>query len=231
MKYLASLIFILTSLFCFSEENNDPDLFSDKDRDLIDKLEESVGQSMDEIIKIIPNEIREETLKLKSKNDYYKSKEIDLWYRTKAIHHIDVKVHNKFENIISKYYIHSDDIFDMLLESFIDKVNKREIDLESKIRSSIIYWRENSTPPVKISPEGGGEIKWIWTLPTDERQSGILHVGIDAKARRFVCYERTKGNYFPEGLVMERINAEIVQNPEVASDHVGKGYLEKIKPK
>ena len=42
MKYLASLIFILTSLFCFSEENNDPDLFSDKDRDLIDKLEESV---------------------------------------------------------------------------------------------------------------------------------------------------------------------------------------------
>ena len=129
--------------------------------------------------------------------------------------------------------LHGDDVASIFESSFFASWNKDNFNLEESIVKSAIFWRENSDPPHRLSPDGLSVIGWHWRLNVKSREGGVLHVGIDEKKRTFICYEHTVGLYFPEGETLERIYREIVQDPDMAGEFLGKGRkqkLERIQP-
>jgi hypothetical protein len=130
-----------------------------------------------------------------------------------------VKVVEKFSKI------HAVDVEGVVWGAFWEYLHKQRLKLPDKVANYIILWREENSPNIKLSPNGLGEINWLWKLPsTRKRKYGILHVGIDLKKRTFICFESDIGLYFPEGETMERIYTEIVQEPNMAGIFVGKGF-------
>jgi|GEM_PF-2120124 len=121
--------------------------------------------------------------------------------------------------------ITGDDATLIMKEAFWHKLHKRPYDFKNRITELVIYWRENRTPDVKISPLGMGKIEWIWKLNVNSRVNGVMHVGMDTIKRTFICYEYGVGAYFPEGETLERIYREIVQEPDMARDHIGKNRI------
>lgn len=91
------------------------------------------------------------------------------------------------------------------------------------------FWKEAEPPAINLNPETGAKVEWIWSLPTDKRNDGKIHVGVEVTSRHFVCFEHGQGFYTPQGILLERIRSEIVQDRMMASDHVGKGFLDKGK--
>lgn len=135
-----------------------------------------------------------------------------------------------FKDVVKWSGIRGDDIAAILRLAFHADIHKREFVISDSISDRIIAWRETTTPEVKYSPSGQGEINWAWKLEsTKKRKYGVLHVGIDLKKRTFVCYESDVGLYFPEGETMERIYAEIVQEPDMAGIWLGKGFKDRGK--
>lgn len=82
-----------------------------------------------------------------------------------------------------------------------------------------MYWNENSDPPIRFAPDGQGSIRWVWRLENKSRIHGIIHVGIDKRTGRFLCYEYPIGVYYPEGPVLERIFFEIVRSDNFDSTY------------
>jgi len=117
-----------------------------------------------------------------------------------------------------------DDLFQLLSETFWCRVKEKPIDLDKRIKDIGLYWKETTKPSVEHAPIGKGAIDWFWKLDVKSRPHGTLHVGIDVETRRFLCYEHTIGIYYPEGITLERIRAEIVQDPQRARA-LGKAYL------
>jgi hypothetical protein len=223
--FSTAVLLLVTSL----RSNEIAGKLSSEDYDSIIKFENAIKISHDQLIKIIPNEFREKVLNLKSKEDFYKLEyNVQIWIQDKVINTADVNISEPFNVLQKRHNLHSDDYHSILLESFINRINSKELKLDDDIYRYALYWQENVDPPYKISPEGGGKINWIWKISSNERNDGIIHVGVDNISRRFICYEWNKGVYYPEGDSLERIRAEIVQNPNRAGMHIGIGYLNKV---
>lgn len=201
---------------------------ADKDL-LLNDLSRRITKLHDEKIKNIPKDILRKIAECKSPDDFIK---LDLESQ-KWLHQNfgnfggNLEIGEDFSKL--KVVRSDDDAYVILSESFLCRVNGKPFDLERRIELIGIYWLENSWPVVEFAPEGKGKVNWIWKLEVKSRPHGVLHVGIDTKTRRFLCYERTVGVYYPEGETLERIYAEIVQDPIRADIHIGKGRIERIE--
>jgi hypothetical protein len=123
-------------------------------------------------------------------------------------------------------FTHADDISAVILDTFWCKRHQKDLRIEERVAYYKAYWQEQKDPDIEFAPEGKGKIRWIWKLEVPSRLHGVLHVGMDLKSRRFVCFEHTTGIYYPEGSVLERVYTEIVQNPEMAGYQFGQGLRE-----
>lgn len=123
-------------------------------------------------------------------------------------------------------FTHADDMSSVILETFWCMRHGKELRVKERAADYRAYWQEQKVPEVEVAPKGGGKINWIWMLEVPSRPHGILHVGIDLKTRHFICFEHEKGIYYPDGITLERIRAEIVQEPLMAGDHLGRGLRE-----
>lgn len=218
---------IVTLIFLLSFDLHSEESEINLDNTEVNNLEMLLVNSHNNIIKKMPENIHNELLGIKSFDDFYKlSESTQIWVEQNVSQVRDVEISNIFTNFTNVSYLHGDDVSKILRETFILKVGNKKLDLKNKIEMSMIYWIEQSIPIFNASPEGNGKITWIWKLPTKERKLGVIHVGLDDKSRRFICYERNRGIYYAEGEILERIRAEIVQNTDMASGRVGKGYFE-----
>lgn len=125
-------------------------------------------------------------------------------------------------------FTHADDMSSAVLGTFWCKRHGKDLRIEERVADYKAYWQEEKRPGIGVAPEGKGKIQWIWKLEVSSRPHGVLHVGMDLKTRRFLCFEHQTGIFYPEGAVLERIRAEIVQNPDMAGSQVGQG-LRKAK--
>jgi hypothetical protein len=123
-------------------------------------------------------------------------------------------------------FTHADDMSSVILEAFWCKRHGKELRIKERAADYRAYWQEQKGPEVEVAPKGGGKINWIWRLEVPSRPHGVLHVGMDLKTRHFICYEHKKGIYYPDGPTLERIMAEIVQDPSMAGDNLGLGLRE-----
>lgn len=207
--------------------NNHP-VMAEADKDIVlEDLSRQIAKFQDEMIKSMPKDIVRKLAECASPDDFNKlDLETQYW------------LHQNFgnfggdlamgENFVKLKVVRSDgDVRKLLSESFWCKLNGKPFDLEKSVELIGIYWLEHDWPEIKFAPEGRGTIDWIWQLDIKSRPHGVLHVGIDTKTRRFLCYERTVGVYYPEGETLERIYTEIVQDEYVAGIHVGKGRIER----
>jgi hypothetical protein len=199
-------------------------LLSEAAYDAINEFERTITVSHDEVIGRIPDNIRQELLACTTAEGFMKlplASQLWLGKNVGSIHDGDVA---KAVLELDKHAkLHDDDINAISKQTFWCRLHGKPFELDKKVCYYLIYWKENTAPQVKFSPQGMGEISWIWTLDVKERLHGVMHVGIDKKRRTFICFERPLGLYFPEGEKLERIYREIVQEPDMALDHIGKG--------
>ena len=127
------------------------------------------------------------------------------------------------KHMLSLGFTHPDDMSGVILETFWCKRHGKDLRIEERVDYYNAYWQETKEPEIEVAPEGKGKIRWIWKLEVPSRPHGILHVGMDLKTRRFVCFEHATGIYYPEGAVLERIRTEIVQDPLMAGSQLGQG--------
>lgn len=112
-----------------------------------------------------------------------------------------------------------------LRESFWSKVKGRDFNIVNRLEDFETYWKESTTPDKNVVPGTDEKLEWIWKLPVETRRNGILHVGLVTASRKFICFEQDRGIYYPVGDTLEKIRADIVQNPDLSLEFVGKGYL------
>ena len=105
-----------------------------------------------------------------------------------------------------------DDCRSLVYQTFRRYVKGLPLELNWQLADTQLYWDERSEPQQSESPEGGGLIEWFAKLDVVERQHGVVHVGLDVNTRRFLCYELGKGLYYPEGVMLERIRGQVVQD-------------------
>jgi hypothetical protein len=225
MQFRLVFIILFASIFVTAEE---PHQRVEIDHGLLDDLRRNLIKSQESLLSEIPNDVKNELIKCKDRNDINKTPvHVQQWISDNVSNLTDIETAESFGNMAAYLrekgdYIHGDDVSVMLESAFLSKLNGKQYDLEKYIIETVIYWRENKTPDVKYSPLGLGEIKWIWKLDQPARIKGVVHVGIDKTKRVFICYEHGKGLFFPEGDILERIYAEIVQDPSMAGSHIGK---------
>jgi hypothetical protein len=196
----------------------------DNDR-VLDVLSRQIAKFQDEKIKSMPKEILRKITECTSPHDFTKlDLECQTWLRNNFSNcGGNLELGETFSKL--KEIRGDDDASMILAESLWCRLNGKPFDLAKAVESIGIYWLENESPEIKFAPEGKGKIDWIWKLDVKNRLHGCLHVGIDTMTRRFLCYERTIGVYYPEGETLERIYAEIVQDPIAAGEHIGKGRI------
>jgi|GEM_PF-2459623 len=112
-----------------------------------------------------------------------------------------------------------------LRESFWSKVKGRDFHIADRLEDFETYWKESTTPNISVVPGTNEKLEWIWKLPVATRQNGIIHVGLVTVSRKFICFEQNRGIYYPTGATLEKVRAEIVQDPDVSLEFIGKGYL------
>ncbi len=196
---------------------------------LLDNLSRQIAKLDDEKFKSISKDILRKISECPSPDDFAK---LDLESQNWLHQNFDnfggnVKIGEAFSKLKE---VRSDgDGYEILCESFWCRLNGKPFDLGKSVESIGIYWLEHDSPEIKFAPEGRGKVDWIWQLEVIIRPHGVLHVGIDTKTRRFLCYERMVGVYYPEGETLERIYAEIVQDPIRAGIHIGKGRIGRIE--
>lgn len=189
---------------------------------LLDMLESRLITMYDKEIAIMPNKVRLELSTCPSPHELGKiSADSQLWIK-EHLHQInEPEIALLFDKV---YEIRCfDDVYQVASVAFWRRANGKPLDLEARIEEIELYHKESQEPSIRFAPVGGGEVMWMWKLPVNSRPYGVLHIGIDTNTRRFLCYEQTKGLYYPEGEVLERIRAEIVQEPLMAGRHLGKG--------
>lgn len=113
-----------------------------------------------------------------------------------------------------------------LRESFWSKVKGLDFHIAARLEDFETYWKESTTPNISVVPGTDEKLEWIWKLPVTTRQNGIIHVGLVIVSRKFICFEQNRGIYYPTGATLEKVRAEIVQNPDASLNFIGKGYLE-----
>jgi hypothetical protein len=193
-------------------------------RSSLDELEESVSSFHDEVIETIPEKIRKQLVACDTADAIeLLPKSTHIWLHDNVGQLRDPAVAESVASVAELLKFHSDDLSDMLKKTFWSRLKKMPFDYESYFFEKVIYWKENEPPAIKYSPQGLGEVKWIWKLDVESRLHGIMHVGLDVKKRNFICFERNLGVYIPEGEKLERIYREIVQVPAMARDHIGLG--------
>jgi hypothetical protein len=199
-------------------------------RETLELLDKSMSSYHKKLISSMPDNVRLHLSKLVKPRSIYDLKDADSlrWIQE----HVRVGANDDLikavdglvsDLAVSGDKIHGDDIASIFESSFFALWNKESFNLEEPIVKIAISWREKSTPPQQLSPDGLNRIEWRWQLDVESRESGVLHVGIDEKKRTFICYENTIGLYLPEGETLERIYREIVQDPNMAGQFVGKG--------
>ncbi|RYZ82295.1 MAG: hypothetical protein EOP06_21935 [Proteobacteria bacterium] len=226
MKYVS----ILAVSFWLMASGANAEMDVNLKRETLDLLDESMSRYHKKLIEKMPDEVRLRLASLDKPKSIYELKDTEsiLWF------HNHVKVGGdeeliksveklRFELAVSGDKIHGDDVGSIFESSFFATWNKEDFDLKESIVKFAIYWRERTTPAQQLSPDGMNPIGWHWQLDVESREDGVMHVGIDQKKRTFICYEHTVGIYFPEGETLERIYREIVQNPDMAGEFVGKG--------
>ena len=198
----------------------------------MDALSNQLSSYFSGVIKTMPDSVKTEIANA-SLEDYSKISEKSQEWVTDHIdggYEIDSGLLKAFHDVVKWSGINGHDIPAILRLTFHAYIHKKDLVISDKISDCIIWWRETSTPEVKYSPSGHGEINWAWKLEsTKKRKHGVLHVGIDLKKRTFICYESDVGLYFPEGETMERIYREIVQEPDQAGIWLGKGFQDQSK--
>lgn len=201
--------------------------FNKEEAESMDLLSERLSRYFSSAEEQIPESLKAEILKLKSPKFY------ELPLESQELFRVHIELAASSDPEVSKSIIDVwkwsglkvGDAADIKWLAFYAHLHKQDYDISESVADSMIMWREATPPEVRFSPDGRGEIKWIWLLESSKkRQNGTLHVGIDLKKRTFICYESDLGLYFPEGEVMERIYREIVQEPEMAGIWLGKGF-------
>lgn len=232
MKYF--LLFLLLFSHGFIDVygiriDGDEVFYNGEEAESMDALSDRISRYLEGVCKTMPESVKDEIVKTSLEDlPNVSEKSLD-WVRD----HIDLgteidpELLKAFRDVIKWSGIRGDDIPAILRLAFHAHLHEREFFISDSISDRIIGWRETSTPEVKYSPSGQGEINWAWKLEsTKKRKHGVLHVGIDLKKRTFICYESDVGLYFPEGETMERIYREIVQEPDMAGIWLGKGFKE-----
>lgn len=204
-------------------------LLNEPTREVIFELEDRTKLFYDGLIKQMPDLVRQKIFACETPEGMDDlSPEIQIWLQenvdltrnldfAEILNKLHLTILNRGQNLIGGNF---GEIFN---RAFWRCLHNKPLEFEEEVRNNVIHVMENSTPDVKYSPQGKGEIEWLWKLPVKERLHGVLHVGIDLKKRTFICYERSIGVYFPEGETLERIYREIVQNPDNAGSHIGIG--------
>lgn len=192
--------------------------------DLILKIESKIDKYYDKKITGIPEAVRLELLKFDSYNRLNTATaNTQLWLHENFSQMDDKEIADILLNFDELRG--GDDVFKLVSEGFWCRLKGKPLEFEARISLTGTYWKENDRPNINLAPVSRGSIEWIWKLDVPERTFGVLHVGIDLKTRVFVCFENTVGIYYPEGDILERIRAEIIQNPAMAGTRIGKGYL------
>ncbi len=196
--------------------------FEDRNK-LLETLSRQITRYNSELEKGMPETVRRKIAAAKSTNVHSLDRECQEWLRRDSHGGEQADIWENFNKL--KEIRTTDDGVSILLESFVCHVQGKPFDLTKCVDLIGIYWLENEIPNIHIAPEGKGKVEWLWGLDVQTRPHGILHVGIDTVTRRFLCFERGVGVYYPEGETLERIYSEIVQNPLVAGIHIGNGRV------
>lgn len=193
-------------------------------------LQDSISKYHNKVIKIMPENVRAHLESIDKPRSMYdlKDKESVAWVNAHVVIGGDQDIQNAIDRLkadlsLSGDKIHGNDICGIFEKSFFALWNDEKYNIRESINDYVLYWREQSKPSAKVSPDGLNRIDWIWQLDVASRKHGVLHVGIDVKKRTFICYEYTVGLYFPEGETMERIYREIVQDQDMAGQFIGIG--------
>lgn len=221
---LVTCLFILYSAIslntCATEPRSSPD-------ELLNELESRLHKYHNEKLERLPESIRAELIKCRSEQDLNK---IDIKSQTwlhESFNQIEddslVEIIEKIDEIKI-----ADDAGMILKTTFWCKVNDMPFDLENKIRLLGVYWKEHERPQVKFAPISRAKVDWIWKLSDQTRPHGVIHVGIDEETREFLCYDQVSGVYYPKGMLIDRIRAEIVQDSVVSGTNVGRGRIEHL---
>jgi len=196
----------------------------------LESLDKSMSSYHKKLIGNMPDKVRLHLSSLVKPKSIYDLKDADSirWIHDNVKAGADDDLIKAIDGLISDLAmsgdkLHGDEVASIFESSFFALWNKEDFNLEESIVKNAISWREESTPPQRLSPDGLNLIEWRWQLDVESREGGVLHVGIDEKKRTFICYEYTVGLYFPEGETLERIYREIVQDPNMAGQFVGKG--------
>lgn len=204
------------------------------DKEKLELLENSIKRYQNKAISKMPGKVNSYLSSIVKPKSIYdlNDKDSTIWIQTYIMSGLDQDLKESIDGLMSSLAvsgdkIHGDDVSSILGSHFFASWNKEEFSLENSIRNYAEYWREHSKPSARLSPDGLNPIEWIWELEVESREQGILHVGIDTKKRTFICYEYPVGLYFPEGETLERIYGEIVQDPDMAGQFVGKGRKER----
>jgi hypothetical protein len=199
-------------------------------KETLESLNNSISRYHKKLIEKMPDKVRSHLSSIEKPKSVYELKDADSirWVHDHVKTGADEELIKKIDELMSDLAasgdkLHGDDIASIFESSFFALWNKEDFNLEESIVKSAISWREKSTPSQQLSPNGLNPIEWRWQLSVESREGGVLHVGIDEKKRTFICYECTVGLYFPEGETLERIYREIVQEPDMAGQFVGKG--------
>jgi hypothetical protein len=219
-------IFTATVLNVYSHViDGDSVKFSEEDVIQIDELHRNLIKYNDSQRNKIPDFIKKEILE--NEGDFKKIPDKSSeWISINVSSNVNEEIARSIKLLMSWSGLHQDDISSLFGLSFCKQVANRPFNIFEFVSDHILYWREHGKPDVKLSPNGNGRIMWLWNLNTNKRKFGNIHVGIDEKKRHFVCFESDLGLYFPEGEMMERIYSEIIQEPDVAGIHLGKGRRE-----
>lgn len=224
--YIIMWAFFCTKGYCFTFGEKDVQ-FEKEEIESIDLLSDPLHNFHAENLKLVPESVKAEILRIKATDLFDMTEKSMEWAEKYLVCERDVALTKAFQSVTKWSKISGDDVSAIVRVTFWEYVHQKEFQLPVKITHYMLNCRETNLPSVKFSPNGHGEIGWYWRLFSKRRDSGILHVGIDLKKRTFICYESDIGLFFPEGDTMERIYTEIVQEPEMAGIHLGKGLKEK----
>lgn len=210
MKYLIILLFaILVNSTIYARISK-----QERKNEVLDVLDPQVHKYIDAKIKGMPQDCHREILNCKSPDQLNQiSEKAQKWLADDLVDALDVKIMLNFEKLDEIRV--GDDIYTVMSEALWCKIHGKSIDLDKKITLIGIYWEEQQEPEFNIAPLGKGKIEWKWTLEVKTRPHGILHIGIDVKSRKFICYERTIGIYYPEGKLLDRIRRDIVRTSPI----------------
>lgn len=177
---------------------------------LLEKINVELTKIIDKKVGEVPAGVRRGVIDCESASDFVKLPEkSQIWLDDNLDHQIFFEFTNMLSSLPEIH--HGGDIRAILKKSFWCRLKGLPYNLNEEIGLIDLYWKEVKKPSVVYSPLGKGKVNWAWRLEIKSRPHGIIHVGMDTKSRRFLCYDRTIGVFYPEGLLLDRIRTEIVR--------------------